>query len=202
MIIFEGQRLDKKNIEDYIKLKYPKADYIEIADEKIIKGVKPLLQKNYGGNNDCTLTAMTSIIAYETNKAIQNTYNIVEEKAKKYGFKNEGTSPILAPLIFNESYKACGVKPYLTTIKPFKGICWNINTIKKMIDNNKPVMLSMPDDGRHCYGSHSVTVIGYMDLIVDKKNITYLCIYDNWKTDVAYIDYDILPIVASIYHKI
>lgn len=202
MAIFEHKALNNLNILEYLKLKFPQAKDIQQKEIKIISDVKPLLQNDYGGTNDCTLTAITTIINQDLQLPPEIIYPIVENNARKWGFRNDGTNPLFAPFIFTKSYKECNAINYKTTMRPFKEIGWNYNTIKKNINNNKPMMLSTPEDGRHYYINHSITIIGYCTFQVDNKEIPFLCIYDNWEAKMMYIDYQVLSCISTIYFKI
>ena len=61
-----------------------------------------------------------------------------------------------------------------------KGVGFNLNSIKTILNNQKPIILTMHNDGRNYYKVHSVTIIGYdIYSINNKKTIPFLLVYDN-----------------------
>ena len=56
-------------------------EYLKEYRKVFGEGYKPLLQKDYGLSNDCSLIALTTIIAGSLNKEPQEVYDVVE----KYG---------------------------------------------------------------------------------------------------------------------
>jgi uridylate kinase len=73
------------------------------------------------------------------------------------------------------------------------------DTIKKCIDNNIPVVLSITNDGRGYYKNHSVTVVGYRIYKADNKEIKMLILYDNWAFSESLLDYNKLSVLSAIY---
>ena len=65
---FNKKRLDANNIQKYMMETYPEL-FITIKDisGKRLISIPALLQKDYGGLNDCTLTSMTAFVMFFTN---------------------------------------------------------------------------------------------------------------------------------------
>ena len=186
--MFDGQRLSKENLFIYCG----GANHYQ----RTIGGIKPLLQNDYGEENDCTITSITTIIAARLPQLnIYEIYNQVETIARKYGYTgNNGTNPIVIRKVYQESLNSFGIM-YSVTSKYMKGIGFTWNFIKDRIErNNQPILLNLWKDGRNYYYSHSVVIVGY----AYTHNKKFLVVYDNWIKDYSYIDYDKLSLISSI----
>ena len=189
--MFEKQRLSHKNIKQYLNIK----DMIQL---KTVNDISPLLQKNYGGDNDCTLTSITCVIKWLSKKTIatKTIYDEVELIGKKYGYTSEeGTFPLVIPKIYQKSLNFFKINKKIST-GYFKNIGVKYQQIKQSIDQQNPVLLNIRNDGRNYYKDHTVLIIGYVIL----KNKHILCVYDNWYSDIAFLDFDKLsPICSAIF---
>ena len=187
-------RITGENIKDYIQSEYGAQ---VLKKENSIKGFKPLLQKNYGGPNDCTLTSITAVLNHITNykNTVQLIYNHVEAIAQNnfYEIDGNGTWSPAIRTIFNESAKKYTKRT--SCVNYGKGIGYDYDYIKKEIDEGNPIVLSMHSDGLDGYKNHSVTIVGYKDY-GDAKMIQ---IYDNWYSSHSYIDYDKLSTISSTH---
>ena len=183
----KGYRLDNTNVNDYVK---ENCGSVEKREQVMITGFIPLLQKDYGKPYDCTLTCITAILS--RGKNVEETYEKVEKVAEKhfYDGDNYGTIPIFIKSIIDEVAKVNSKRGY------GKGIGYNWETIKTIIRTNKPIILSMQNDGRNYYKNHSVTIIGFREY--NGGELKLLVIYDNWKKSVSYVDYDKLNVISSI----
>jgi hypothetical protein len=182
-----------KALSEYLQ-KYYK-NQILISEGEIV-GFPALLQNNYGGANDCTLTCITAILYYISNKNHRTVdiYNHVEEVANKNLYKpNTGTVSAAIRTIFNQSARRYTEKT--SCCKYTKGVGFNYNFFKKEIDNKNPVILSMRTDGFGYYKNHSVTVIGYKEY----NGAKLLKIYDNWTLLPSYIDYNKLGTISTAH---
>lgn len=177
-------RLDDKNLISYVQALYGPTDK---KISQIITNYTPLLQDNYGKANDCTLTCITSILS---KGSPQNTYKKVEEVALKYGYNGDdmGTNPFVIKKILDEITKTKSKRGY------GKGIGYTWKKIKNLIGKNKPIILSLNNDGRNYYKNHSVTIVGWMEF----NKTRFLIVADNWYTTYAYIDYEKLSLISSI----
>jgi hypothetical protein len=81
-LIWEKKRIEESTILSYLKEKYPNSKEIRLIDYKKLSGYKPLLQKDYGLSNDCSLIAITTLITKITNKKPEEIYKVVEKYAK------------------------------------------------------------------------------------------------------------------------
>ena len=183
----KGYRLDNTNVNDYVK---ENCGSVEKREQVMVTGFIPLLQKDYGKPYDCTLTCITAILS--RGKNVEETYEKVEKVAEKhfYDGDNYGTIPIFIKSIIDEVAKVNSKRGY------GKGIGYNWETIKTIIRTNKPIILSMQNDGRNYYKNHSVTIIGFREY--NGGELKLLVIYDNWKKSVSYVDYDKLNVISSI----
>ena len=192
----KSKHLTEKNIEQYIKDEY--GSNALLTKNVHVKNFLPLLQKDYGGLNDCTLTCMTAIIHHITNRNnnVADIYNNVEKIAKKYFYvDNLGTPYLTIRTIFNKVLsKYCS--------KTINTKCGNndLITIKNQIDKGNPMILSLFDDGLNYYKKHSVTVFGYKTYSIEGKEKTVLKIYDNWTRDISYLDYDKISSLSVLHY--
>ena len=177
-------RLYDKNIGSYLKDQ-------DLIEEKIISRFFPLLQSNFGGPNDCTLTSITAVYAFvnKYKESFNSIYDQVETVAKKHFFTAKtGTAVVLIKSIIDKTFSTKSHSKYL------KGIGFNWFNIKNNIKNNIPMILSTNNDGRNYYKNHTVIIVGYKEY-----NLTrLLVVYDNWNNTYSYIDYDILSIFSAI----
>lgn len=150
-----------------------------------------LLQEDYGDQQDCTLTSITTVIhnLNGENRKPQEIYNIVEDNAYKYFYNGKiGTFPLFIKAIFDKSLKKLGYTNYKTKVKCIKGLGFNFNTIINLLLDNKKIILSM-FNGK--YLNHTVTIIGFTE---NRK----LIISDNWTAGPVIIDYDEIGIISQI----
>ena len=197
---YDRQLLTDKNIDDYILSTY-KGKVSTISQNKL-KNINPLLQNDYGLDNDCTLTSITTAISYYRNNEvkIQEIYDNVEYIAKKYGYTGSfGTFSITVKSIYEKAltyFRCSRTKTKWSVLKPFT----NITKIVKAINDGQPVILNLLNDGRKYYHNHTVLVIGYMGVKInnDKDLKYFLQIYDNWNNEVAYIDWQKLGYIFSV----
>ena len=187
----QGYQLNSSNLTDYLyqtyrEIKGAKATY------SINPKMKPLLQDNYAGRNDCTITSLTALGLYhELHENAALLHKDVSEVAKKYFYdpNKMGTLPFFIKNIFD---KFLGDRK--SHSRYLKGIGFNWNTIKNEINKNNPIILSMLNDGRGYYKSHSVVIVGYKEY----NSTQMLMIYDNWHLNISYIDYKKLNCISCI----
>lgn len=170
-----------------------------VKTEKEITNVLGLLQKNYGEEQDCTLTSMTALIQFLTKQEVQSIYNDVEKTARKLGYKgNIGTNPLVVRTLMQSLFNKYKIKK-LCGSSYLKGIGFTIKLIKQLVNKNIPIILNLSKDGRNYYQNHSVLIIGYKEIITkNNKTIFFLKIKDNWNKETTYIDYSKLNIISSI----
>lgn len=206
---FFAKRLDDFNIRDYLFSLDSGIDQVEVVDQKLLP-VDPLLQNNYGEDSDCTLTCITTCLYYLSKRqhlqlSIPLIYKGVEQIAKKYFYNGKiyGTIPFFTKKIFDEALSSFGLKQN-TVAKYGKIIGYDDKTIKNAIDDGKPVILSLTNDGRSYYKHHSITICGYADFKIchKKENIglnkTMFMVYDNWDARIAYVDFNEISLISSI----
>lgn len=174
---------------DNLKIFYPNLGGIKECRNL---GGKPLLQKNYGQANDCTLTCLAFIFG-------EKYYSDIERIAKTLGYDGEksGTNPLVIKTLMQKIMHIANVKG--TAMSAYgKCVGYNWKTIKRLINDKHYVILNLLDDGRKYYHNHSVSIVGYAEYEKHK----FLMIFDNWSSSVSYIDYDKLSMISSINYYI
>lgn len=177
-----------------VYLKENNFNWISNPENFTIGSVRAFLQKNYGGEGDCTLTSILTVVKYykpelDTNKV----YDYIEEIAKKYLYHEiRGTFPGFNKAIVKNVFNHFGIQKQLYS-KYIKGIGFNQKTIINELKQNIPVIISLTNDGRNYYKHHTITIVGYM-IFKDKDNKekTLFKVYDNWFTGYSILDYDVL----------
>ncbi len=175
-----------------------------IQSEKEISNVMGLLQRNYGEEQDCTLTSMTALIQFYTQERdIQSIYNNVEKVAAKLGYKgNIGTNPLVVRTLMWTLFNKYKIKKLCCSCY-IKSVGITIKTIKQLIDKNIPIILNLSIDGRNYYKDHSVLIIGYKEIkLSNNKKMFFLKIKDNWTKETTYIDYSKLGMICSINYAV
>jgi len=192
-----AKKLTSNNVKKYVEDTYG-STAIQTADV-YMQDFTPLLQCDFGGDNDCTLTCITAIIKHITKGKHKATsiYEYVEKIAKKHLYHHKiGTNYFVIKSIFDKALeKYCSKKSKVGHIKN-KG--YNLKTIVTQINKKNPVILSLHSDGNGYYGKHSVVVIGYRTYSVNNKDKTLLKIYDNWSRQIAYLDYEKISTISSV----
>ena len=151
-------------------------------------GGRALLQKNYGQKNDCTLTSLAFLYGVEK-------YPQIEQIAMRYGYdgKKNGTSPFVVRKIMlacNKQFSVSGT----CCVRYGKGISFDYETVKSVIDKGHYLLLNLWKDGRDYYKNHAVTVIGYEAY----ERGRFLIVFDNWNSTYSYIDYGKLSLISSV----
>lgn len=175
-----------------------------VKSEKEIPNVLGLLQRNYGQEQDCTLTSLTALILHYTKTSgVQDIYNEVERIATKLGYKgNIGTNPLVIRCLMQSLLKRYQIKKICYS-GYLKSIGFTIDLIKKLINKDVPIILNLSNDGRKYYQNHSVLVIGYKEIALTKgKTMFFLKVKDNWNKETSYIDYSKLSMISSINYAI
>jgi len=196
-----GKRLEWQNIIDYLKENNFLGEGTKMIKNKLLP-VKPFLQKNYGKLGDCTLTSVLVLTYFYTLGTYTDVeiYDYIEKIAKKYLYNGDtyGTIPIFNKAIVKETFKKFGVGRKITT-KYFKDIGFNLEDIKKILDANQPILISIYKDGRKYYEHHTITIVGYITYKDNEgREKTVLKVYDNWYTSAGFLDYDVLNFNATI----
>lgn len=186
--------INDNNLQAYILKEYGDTSHLAVK-KNYIQGIKPLLQNDYGEDQDCSLTSITTVVSYyKPQLQIQFIYDQVEKIAKKFLYKgNRGTPTITMNVIFNKVLQLfqINLKSHNGYIK---NLGYNYVGIKNLINKNRPTLLSLSKDGRNFYANHTVLVIGYYE--IDKAKM--IAIYDNWYKQISYIDYNKLAIISGI----
>lgn len=186
-------KLDKNNLDSYLKDTYGTKLFYQYGG-KVLENVQPLKQDDYGDDNDCSLVSILTLIkSKHTDIDLSYFYDLIERAAKQFFYKgNFGLLPcFIKPLM----RRAFGEQAH---VRYGKGIGFNFFTIKKQLDYNNPVILSVVNDGRNIYKNHSIVVVGYTTYKIDDKMVYILAVYDNWSKEIRYVDYNKLSIFSSI----
>ena len=169
-------RLSDKNIKEL----YP--DIGNLLHTTRLGNLKALLQDDYAGDNDCTVTAIAC--------ALNIPYNKVLPAATKYGYTSKkGTNPLKVRNIMQEiiSNRDIAKSAY------GKGVGCTLKKLETILKTT-PVVLNLWNDGRSYYKNHSVVIIG-VDVY---EHGVFLRVYDGWHLETSLIDYKKLSIVMSI----
>lgn len=178
------KRLTQYNIKEYLLEKMSGTKEVKSIKRKAIE-LDSFLQSNFGEKNDgdCTLTSLMTVIYYHCKKTIDYNliYTTVRSFATKHFFNSKiGTIPFFIKNIFDKSLKTLKIRTLNTKSAMVKGVGFNLNTIKKAIDQGKPIVFSIFNDGRDYYANHSITIVGYEVFKFDNnKQYTMLLVYDN-----------------------
>lgn len=179
------------NPEEYLVHLYDSSVEIKLIRNYLLPDFEYLLQDDYGGDMDCTLTSITAIFHYLTKLPVEQIYSDTLSIAKKYGYTDKkGTNPLVVNCILKQLCKKYSInkKPYSLYLK---GVGWS------MEDLLYPSILNLWDDGY--YHNHTVTIVGQSVYSVSgKKDKYFIAVADNWSKQVRYIDYDNLSRICSI----
>lgn len=204
---YKNTLINVNKINPYLKDKY-NLYKVKFVKNNFIEDIIPLLQKDYGKSLDCTLTSITCLLYYKFNQEIEiNTiYNIVEKNAKKYLYDGEklGTNPLFINKIVFKSFNELKQNSNINCkSRYFKNIFYSMNSIKKLINENNPIIFNIFKDKRDYYNDHTILIIGYSDIRLykneeDSYDYSVLLCYDNWNKTVAYVDLDDISLISSI----
>ena len=191
-------RLKSTNINGYLTDDNSQTS-ISLTKQLTLPKFKALLQKDYGGDGDCTLTSITACIWYELPEVdVQKIYDEVEKTAKIFFYNSKlGTMPIFVKNIYDIVRKKFGLSSN-TTAKYIKGVGFKYEDIVNVLDTGKPVIINIFRDGRNYYNDHTITIIGYAEYDVKGTKRHLLKVYDNWATIISYVDYDLLCLLTCI----
>ena len=194
-------RITKYNLNEYLRTTYKIVS--PPSSQKQLDNFIPLLQRDYGEANDCTLTSMTAIIFFLSGQKadINKVYAIVEKAAKKYGYKGEkGTPFITIRKIFHTALVA--FKLPQAYAKNFKVIGYKFADIRAEINKGNPLILSLNKDGQNYYENHSITIVGYeLYKTPTGKEVPMLIVYDNWYKVISYVDYNKMSRISTIHYS-
>lgn len=190
---YDKKRLTSANIIAYLKEQYGNNAIIKSKEYFKVSNIIPLLQKDYGDDNDCTITSLTTCLWHKKlTMDPQEIYNIVEAHGEKHHFYNGklyGTIPFFIKCIYDKCLQTLGINGKSKSAY-FKGIGYNFEKIKTILKTQTPIVLSIPTDGRSYYENHSITIVGYVTyLINDKESADFLLVYDNWSKVTSYVDF-------------
>lgn len=157
-----------------------------------LKTFRPLLQNDYGEENDCSLTSITACTAYLLNRVdINHIYSVTEKTAHLWGYSGtkHGTFSVTIKPIWERVLEACG-HPRKVTAKFVKGIGYSLNTIQEQLTKGNPVILNVVKINNTLYKNHTITVVGFEG--------EKLFVYDNWSRVLRQIYYKDISISSSI----
>lgn len=79
---YKNKVINDSNFEGYIKSTYGE---VSLKDFKQIIKITPFLQQDFGGEGDCTLVSILTVVKYYKPELDENkVYNYIEKIAKKY----------------------------------------------------------------------------------------------------------------------
>ena len=197
---FLSKRLTVTNIKQYLHAVYQFGDQIRETARKHLS-VPIFLQNNYGKVGDCTLTSMLTLTKfYNKDLDDQQVYDYIEKIAERYFYNGDtyGTIPVFQKAILEEVFARFGINHNFKT-GYLKGVGFNLTSIINLINAGTPVMISIFQDGRKYYDSHTITIVGYI-LYEDEnhKQKAMLMVYDNWHNSYSLLDYDQMCAISMI----
>lgn len=169
-------RLSDKNIKEL----YPNIGNLLYTTR--LGNLKALLQDDYAGDYDCTVTAIAC--------ALNISYDKVLPVATKYEYTSKkGTNPLKVRSIMQEIIP----NGYVAKSAYVKGIGCTLKKLETILKNT-PIVLNLWNDGRNYYKNHSVVIVG-VDVY---EHGVFLRVYDGWHLKTSLIDYKKLSIIMSI----
>lgn len=81
-----------------------------------------------------------------------------------------------------------------------KNLGFKYESIKQILAKNTPILINVTNDGRDYYTSHSILIIGYSEFEYQGKIVRLLKVYDNWHSEICYLDYSKLGTISSIIY--
>lgn len=185
-------RINLSNLKLYLSFVY-KTDNIKLLEKSVIEHISSYLQNDYGLEGDCSITSIATLISFLEQKNFDNVYNKVETEAKRFFYKGKGTIPFFIKFIASNSSDNKKFQD-----RYIKNFGFRFSTIKNLINDKKPIILSLFNDGRNYYKNHTVLIVGYEIWQVGHKKRKMLIIYDNWTSSYSYIDYNKLSKISTI----
>lgn len=161
----------------------------------IIKDVPNLLQKDYGEDNDCTITSITTVMSYLTKRADYDKIydNVIANIYPKWAYGWYGTIPIFITKVINNVLNGFGYTNKKSGGLYFKSFGVTNTSIKRWLKStNIPLILSVYKANDGYYKYHSTSVVGYIEYL-DKNSgnkLNLIAIHDNWSKKVRYVDYN------------
>lgn len=164
------------------------------------------------GANNCTLTSITRILKYYSDKGYKNipsnikdVYGVIRELGVKHGFDPKKTGLLRDLFIYTpweidnmveESWKEFGYTEGYGNNSYFL----KLRTIKKNIDNSNPLLLNITFGD---YSGHTVSVVGYKIFTkAGQKDLNFIQIFDGWSETVRYIDWKRLGMIPASVTRI
>lgn len=184
-----------RNIEEYIAETYGSKPNMT---SEFLLPVVPLLQGDYGEDNDCTLTAITEVIHYLTRMKFTATtvYNIVVSIARKYCYRpSTGTFSLFVTSIMKKAYNNVNLSYNKMHGAYLKNVGFSFDKIKNILRKDTPMVLNLCRANDGYYHNHSVAIVGYA---VYNNRYRFLVIHDNWEPEYRYIDYDEMNMFCSV----
>ncbi len=195
---FFKQRLSDANLASYVKSRRRGGAFTS-ACRRVVPGVPILIQNRFGRNN-CSICAMTCLIAQRAGGDAEQLYPLVEKKAGRlfYRPKGRGTNPFAIRWMLRRASKAAGID-CRSRAAFLKDVGFGWKRLMSLIDSGTPFALSFHHDGNRYYHSHTVTVAGYaVYRRPGSRSLRLLIIHDGWNGTVSYLDYEKLSIFSSV----
>ena len=170
-----------------------KSEYKRI-DTKIISGAGAHTCEQFGGGNNCTLTALYNVMVYYRDKkgykkipkVVFKVYYPIKNQATALGYTEDSgldwwKNDNLVTLTWRKGFKYTSGTGYID-------VFWTSDKITDTLDNDQPFMLSLASG---YYFNHTVTVIGYTTYKSTKTNKKYsfLLIKDGYSGATRYLPF-------------
>ena len=183
-----------EKIDEYINLTY--GEKIENKKGKILT-INPVTLEEFSGRNICSLVALSRLAISENNilstYQMKNIFEILKAKANNWAYRPRfGTVPFFIPFIYKKSSRI--IERYFKEenlrfkkLKLKNRLFISFKKVKEIIDENSTFILNIYGG---YYSRHTVTVIGYCQVVTDRKTRHFLALADGWSEEIRYIDFD------------
>ena len=148
-----------------------------------------LMREMEAGVGNCTLTAITRVLAYyrETENmteipANEQIYQDVKEIAQKHRYKEHKSG---TPFIKIDNIVNALLQKYGCHGKSQSVYLWDYHTVVGEIDAGRPMLFNIAFGD---YENHTVTVIGYTEIRRWHEKKRLIEVHDGWSKEPHYID--------------
>lgn len=204
MINEEVERLTIKTLDKHL-LATGRSTYRKVLCHHNIMDSWKIKENSISNYEDSALFSVEQLIRFymPSNSvfldSIQSTIIKILIKERTTFANDDTTVQAFVKNIIDKTFQYYGRK-YISSYRQFRREGYSFCTIKQLIDDDKPVMLSMLNDGRDYYQYHSVIVYGYVEFLDKEENVIRLLkVHDGLnELDSSYIDFDEIDRVSFI----
>ena len=152
--------------------------------------LKDFLQSEFKkSNKNCSIVSITRVLSYYDkifgDLSEQEIFDQIFTIAQSYGFdETVGTLPTKIDDIMKDYFRYYGIKVKAKG-KYFSNF---YNPVKSEIDAGRPLLMNIAFGEYH---NHTVTISGYKIFRYKGMNIKFIEVFDGWRKNKTYIDYNI-----------